>query len=123
MKDISLQEKVIGMEKKMWEAFASGNSALFGEIVSADAMMICGGFKESGAEYARIVENVNLSNYELSEFDVKVINPNVVLTNYIVKVDCQDYTLAGTFRVSSLWINEDGNWKVVFNQDSNLVSQ
>lgn len=123
MKDISLQEKVIGMEKKMWEAFASGNSASFGKIVSADAMMICGGFKESGAEYARIVENVNLSNYELSEFDVKVINPNVVLTNYIVKVDCQDYTLAGTFRVSSLWINEDGNWKVVFNQDSNLVSQ
>ncbi|EGD48960.1 hypothetical protein Cpap_3387 [Ruminiclostridium papyrosolvens DSM 2782] len=123
MKDISLQEKVIGMEKKMWEAFASGNSASFGEIVSADAMMICGGFKEIGAEYARIVENVNISNYELSEFDVKVINPNVVLTNYIVKVDCQDYTLAGTFRVSSLWINEDGNWKVVFNQDSNLVSQ
>lgn len=123
MNDISLQEKVIGMEKKMWEAFASGNSALFGKIVSADAMMICGGFKESGAEYARIVENVNLSNYELSEFDVKVINSNVVLTNYIVKVDGQDYTLAGTFRVSSLWINEDGNWKVVFNQDSNLVSQ
>ncbi len=123
MKDISLQEKVIGMEKKMWEAFASGNSASFGKIVSADAMMICGGFKESGAEYAKIVENINLSNYELSEFDVKIINPNVILTNYIVKVDCQDYTLAGTFRVSSLWINEDGNWKVVFNQDSNLVSQ
>lgn len=121
MDNLSLQEKVISMEKKMWEAFATGDSASFGEIVSKDAMMICGGFKESGSEYTKIVEHVNLSNYELSEFDVKVINQNVVLTNYVVRVDCQDYTLAGRFRVSSLWINEDGNWKVVFNQDSKVI--
>lgn len=38
-----LDEKVINMEKNMWEAFSNGDSTTFAQLVSDEAIMICGG--------------------------------------------------------------------------------
>ena len=58
MNDVLLQEQAIRMEKKLWEAFASGDADSFSELVSTDALMVCGGYKESGSEYAKIVAQI-----------------------------------------------------------------
>lgn len=49
-----LDEKVINMEKNMWEAFSNGDSTTFVQLVSNEAIMICGGYKTSGAEYEKL---------------------------------------------------------------------
>lgn len=120
MNNGSVEEKIKDLETQMWEAFANGDSKKFSKLVSDDAMMICGGIRESGREYAKIVANVRLDSYEISEFFTKLVSNELVMTNYIVKVMCHDSSISGTFRVSSLWILSKNKWELVFNQDSKL---
>lgn len=115
-----LDEKVINMEKNMWEAFSNGDSTSFAQLVSDEAIMICGGYKTTGAEYAKIVEQIRLQDYEVSDFFVKEISANTILVNYLAKVKCPDPSISGIFRVSSLWVNDNDKLKLLFNQDSRI---
>jgi hypothetical protein len=116
-----LAEELRDVEEKMWEAFSRGNATAFGKLVASDAMMICGGLRESGREYTAIVSQVRLDSYGLTDFAIKVINTSMVMTNYVVKIECPDPLLSGNFRVSSLWIKNDDHWQLCFNQDSKLA--
>ena len=118
--DHGLIEIMKAIEHQMWDAFCCGDSGTFSKLVSADAMMICGGYRESGAEYTGIVAQVRLDGYRIDDFIVKVLAPDTALTNYIVEVSCSDAILSGTFRVSSLWRSVNGDWQLVFNQDTRL---
>jgi len=118
--DLILEEKIINFEKQMWEAFATGNSELFEKFVSKDALMICGGYRETGSEYTSIVSQIRLQGYELTDIIVKEVDLNVILINYIVNVKSFDSVLNGKYRVSSVWAKKDEKWKVVFNQDSRI---
>ncbi|RXE57916.1 nuclear transport factor 2 family protein [Acetivibrio mesophilus] len=120
MSNLILEEKIINFEKQMWEAFATGNSESFGDLVSKDALMICGGFRETGSEYTAIVSQIRLQGYELTDIIVKEVDLNSVLINYIVTVKSSEQDLNGKYRVSSLWVKNDEKWKVVFNQDSKI---
>lgn len=120
MSNLILEEKIISFEKQMWEAFATGNSESFGDLVSKDALMICGGFRETGSEYTAIVSQIRLQGYELTDIIVKEVDLNSVLINYIVTVKSSEQDLNGKYRVSSLWVKNDEKWKVVFNQDSKI---
>ncbi|MBQ7926632.1 MAG: hypothetical protein IJ335_10125 [Lachnospiraceae bacterium] len=42
------------LEIAMWEAAKNRNAKAFLEIVDKDAVMVCGGFRCSGADYAEI---------------------------------------------------------------------
>lgn len=121
MDDLMLEEKIINLEKQIWEAFATGNSKLFGNLVSKDALMVCGGFRETGSKYASIVSQIRLQKYELYDFIVRKVEANAILINYIVNVEAFDKVLDGKFRVSSLWVKSGEKWQMVFNQDSNLI--
>lgn len=120
MRDLILEEKIINFEKQMWEAFATGNSELFEDLVSKDALMICGGYRETGSEYTNIVSQIRLQGYELTDIIVKEVDLNVILINYIVNVKSFDPNMNGKYRVSSLWVKNEEKWKVVFNQDSKI---
>lgn len=63
---------------------------------------------------------MRLDSYEISDFFIKLVSNESVMTNYIVKAICPDTSISGTFRVSSLWIRNDNKWELVFNQDSKL---
>jgi hypothetical protein len=118
--DLILEEKIVNFEKQMWEAFATGNSELFKDLVSKDALMICGGYRETGSEYTNIISQIRLQGYELTDIIVKEVDLNVILINYIVNVKSFDPIMNGKYRVSSLWVKNDEKWKVVFNQDSKI---
>jgi hypothetical protein len=118
--DLILEEKIVNFEKQMREAFATGNSELFKDLVSKDALMICGGYRETGSEYTNIISQIRLQGYELTDIIVKEVDLNVILINYIVNVKSFDPIMNGKYRVSSLWVKNDEKWKVVFNQDSKI---
>lgn len=109
------------LEKSMYDAFSIGDSSKFAELVRPDALMVCGGMRETGEVYTQIVSGVRLQSFEISDFIIHEIDNSNVLTNYVVTIDCRDPMLSGPFRVSSLWHYADGTWNLVFNQDSRLV--
>ncbi len=113
--------KIKDLEEKMWHAFATGNQEVFSELVLDDALMICGGFRESGREYAQMVSQVRLESFKISEFIATELHDEFCLTNYIVEVICPSPDLAGKYRVSSLWKMVGSKWMLTFNQDTRLL--
>lgn len=112
------------LENKMWQAAKNGNKAEFAKLVSADAVMVCGGYRCTGAEYAEFISGFGISDFEITDFEVVHETDRTVQVHYIVKTTAdapENADLAGIFRVTSTWENRDGKWVLVFNMDSRIV--
>ena len=136
------------LEKAMWEAAKNRSRADFLNLVDENAVMICGGYRCSGKEYANIIEDFDLADYEISDFEIvaetedteevlkkagtteneqrKPMNIEVgkfVQVHYSIETKVSDQKnsdLAGKFNVTSTWKNSGGKWKLVFNMDSRI---
>ena len=60
--DMNIQE----LEMKMWNAAKNRDSKAFLEVVDENAIMVCGGFRCSGADYAEIIKAFDVEQYKIS---------------------------------------------------------
>lgn len=58
------------LETAMWEAARNRNRADFLNLVDENAVMVCGGYRCSGKEYANIIEDFDLADYEILDFEI-----------------------------------------------------
>ncbi|MGN0639090.1 MAG: nuclear transport factor 2 family protein [Huintestinicola sp.] len=111
------------LETGMWNAAKAGNSEGFSELVSPGAVMVCGGYRCSGAEYSELIKDFGISGFEITDFEVTAENDGLASVHYIVRT-CADKPenadLAGVFHVASVWKKADGKWQLVFNMDSRI---
>lgn len=49
------------LEIKMWNAAKSRDSKAFLEVVDENAVMVCGGFRCSGVDYAEIIKEFDVA--------------------------------------------------------------
>ena len=112
------------LENKMWQAAKSGDKSAFSELVSADAVMVCGGYRCIGAEYAEFVSDFGISNYSVTDFEIVHKTDNTVQVHYVVTTTAdkpENADLAGIFHVTSTWENKEDKWMLVFNMDSRII--
>lgn len=110
-------------EEKMWESAKNGDTNAFLEIVSENAVMVCGGYRCSGMEYAGFIGDFGISSYEIMNFETVLENEKIIQVHYIVRTiavnpECSD--MAGLFHVTSTWEKRDDKWMLIFNMDSRL---
>ena len=111
------------LEIRMWEAARNRDKEAFLNLVSEDAVMVCGGYRCTGAEYARIIEEFDCRDYMISDFEVVAENYEFIQVHYMITTRVNDEAnkdLAGTFHISTTWKRFGENFKVVFNMDSAL---
>lgn len=53
------------LEEKMWKAAQARDRAAFLELVDVNAVMVCGGFRCTGAEYAEIIAEFDCASFEI----------------------------------------------------------
>ncbi len=114
---------ILNLETKMWQAAKSGDKTAFLQLVSADAVMVCGGYRCTGAEYAEFISDFEISAFEITDFEIVLETNDIVLVHYIVRTTAdspENADMAGKFHVTSTWRNFDGEWKLVFNMDSRI---
>ena len=58
-----LKEKIRKLEMELWKRAQNRDSKAYLEIVSENAVMVCGGFRCTGAEYARMIEEFDCKEY------------------------------------------------------------
>ncbi len=119
-----MNEQIIEQyEIKMWEAAKNRDAEGFLEVVDRDAEMICGGYRCSGAEYAEIIRELDVSEYEISEFQIVAESQEICKVSYVIVTtvaDERNKDLEGKFRVTSIWKRIEDNWKLIFNMDSRV---
>ena len=113
--------KIQALEIQMWEAARNRNKEAFLNIVSEDAVMICGGYRCTGAEYAQIIEEFDCKDYHISEFEVVAESNDFIQVHYMITTTVNNEAnrdLSGTFHISTTWKRFGEKFKVVFNMDS-----
>ncbi|MBQ7934159.1 MAG: nuclear transport factor 2 family protein [Lachnospiraceae bacterium] len=111
------------LEIAMWEAAKNRNAKAFLEVVDKDAIMVCGGFRCSGADYAEIIKEFDVASYEITGFEKVVETEELCQVHYVIKITVSDPVnkdLEGAFHITSTWKMLGGTWKLVFNMDSRI---
>ena len=117
------KEDIMVLETKLWEAAQNRNAVEFLNVVSEDAVMVCGGYRCTGKEYAEIISFFDCKSYNIVNFETICEDTSSVQVHYVIKLEVNDdknSDLAGTFHITTTWKNQDGRWKVVFNMDQRV---
>ncbi len=111
------------LEEKMWRAAQARDKAAFLELVDENAVMVCGGFRCTGAEYAEIITEFDCASFEIEGFEMVCETPDAVQVHYVITTAAErpeNADLSGKFHVTSTWKKCGGRWKLVFNMDSRI---
>ena len=111
------------MERKIWECAQNCDAKSFLEIVCEDALMVCGGYRNSGKEYAGYIAQFDCESYEIKDFQIIIETSDVIQNCYVVDVkvsDPRNDDLAGIFFVTSSWRKVNDKWMLVYNMDTRL---
>lgn len=111
------------LEEKMWRAAQARDKAAFLELVDENAVMVCGGFRCTGAEYAEIITEFDCASFEIVGFETVCETPDAVQVHYVITTAAErpeNADLSGKFHVTSTWRKCGGRWKLVFNMDSRI---
>lgn len=113
------------LEIEMWNAAKSRNAQAFLELVDENAVMVCGGFRCSGADYAEIVKaEFDVAQYEISNYEVIEETESLCQIHYVIELtvaDRKNADLEGTFHITSTWKKIADKWKLIFNMDSQII--
>lgn len=119
-----MENEVIRLEYKMWETALYKDVVGFKELVLPDAVMICGGYRCLGNEYAEFIADFNISGYSISDMEVIHVSDNEVTLHYVLRTQAEDMEaqdLAGLFHVVSIWRKNSDAWHLTFNMDSRIA--
>ena len=110
-------------ENEMWIAASERDPMRFKELVSDDAIMICGGYRCLGAEYAEFIKEFYIKEYTIKNQEVIFSSEDAVQIHYVITIKTQlpeASDLGGVFHVVSLWKKKNNQWKLYFNMDSKI---
>lgn len=111
------------LEVTMWNAAKERNAEAFLEVVEQDAVMVCGGFRCSGADYAEIIREFDVAQYIISDYEVITESDTLCQIHYMIEIavaDGRNADLEGVFHITSTWKKTGDKWKLIFNMDSRI---
>ena len=123
VRDMS-KDEIYELEVAMWEAAKGRDSKAFLNLVCEDAVMVCGGYRCTGKEYAEIISYFDCKSYSLHHFEVVNEDSGSIQVHYVLTLEVHDeknMDLAGTFHITTTWRYIDETWKVVFNMDQRII--
>ena len=112
------------LEVKMWNAAQNRDAEEFLQVVDKDAVMVCGGFRCTGAEYAEIIKEFDVAKYTISNYEVVAQSENLCQIHYVIEIavaDRKNADLEGLFHITSTWKKMGDDWKLIFNMDSRFL--
>lgn len=98
------QDKIYNLEMKLWEAAKNRDSQAFLKVVSETAVMVCGGYRCTGKEYAEIIAQFDCETYTIEHFGIVNENDDSVQVHYVVNAEVKDEAkrdMAGLFHVTT----------------------
>ena len=107
--------EALELENSMWKAAQNRDAEAFLKVVSAEAVMVCGGYRCSGKEYAEIIRMFDCKSYSIEGFEIVHQGNSSFQVHYILKMEVEkeeNSDLAGTFHITTTWKFTDEGRKV-----------
>lgn len=119
-----LESAMRDLETKIWECAKTKDKDGFLKLLGKDAVMVCGGYRCTGDEYAGFISDFDTASYEFLKFEIVAKSEDFCQIHYVIRTevsDSQNADLAGLFHITSTWEKENDEWKLVFNMDSRII--
>ena len=113
-------------EIAMWDAAKNKDANAFLKLVDENAVMICGGFQCSGADYAEIIKEFDVAEYEMLNYEIIKETETLCQVHYVINItvnERKNADLEGFFHVTSTWNRVNDKWKLIFNMDSKIMKR
>lgn len=117
-----ITEHIKQLELKLLQTDLRANPALINDLISGDFEEISGnGQMNSRNDVINwLLQKDNNIQWALTNFRIKVLTDEVMLVIYIAKkLNDPNNTSNGSIR-SSIWKQQDQNWKMIFHQASKI---
>lgn len=112
------------LEMKMWDAAKNRDAKAFLELVDENAVMVCGGFRCSGSNYAQIIKEFDIAQYRMTNYENIEESESLCQNHYVIEIsvaDRKNADLEGTFHITSTWKKIEDRWKLIFNMDARIT--
>jgi hypothetical protein len=117
----SLEEAILSMERRAWEAVKARDAKAFTDLFAADGLMADSMGFSTRAGFLQVLPDLTIDQYMLNDVKVMMIDKNAALITY--KADVKGSFKGKAFPanpafVSSIWARRDGKWMTVYHQET-----
>ncbi|MBQ9484060.1 MAG: nuclear transport factor 2 family protein [Ruminiclostridium sp.] len=119
-------DEIYKLETSLWEAAKRRDKAAFLRLTDDSTVMVCGGYRCTGSEYAGIIADFDCRAYTIENFEVVCSDTESVQVHYVLIMEVKNprnSDLAGKFHVTTTWHRKDGRWKIAFNMDQRMMRE
>jgi hypothetical protein len=114
-----LESHILELEKELLKTETRRSAEKISELISDDFIEFCSSgyvYHYSKNDVFYMGSNESLTEWEISEFSIKQLASDIVLTTYrLAKQDEVDEKRKYSLR-SSIWKDINGTWKMIFHQ-------
>jgi len=110
-------------EKQIWDAIAKKNYGSYGDLLAGDYLEVSSEANYDKAGSVGEVQNLALTDTTFSDWKFIPVDKDLALITYTVAMKGSLRTTPlppSQTRATSLWINRDGKWLVVYHQESEV---
>ena len=119
--DAALQEKLEGMERKVWEGFKNKDMKAAKEVLAEDCISVDMNGMATMDQFESMMQDYAVTSYELSDFKVKRLNKDAAILTYTVSANATfkgQAIPAGPYYASSAYVARGGKWVGVYHQET-----
>lgn len=114
----------LSLENEFWEAARDKCAEKLLELISDNAVVISGGLRYSGRDYADHIRSAGVSDFSVHGFETVVLTDELRQNHYIVSIaaSSENNAISGSFHITSTWKYFGGSWKLVFGMDCAAIN-
>lgn len=117
----SLEETIISMERRAWDAVKARDTKAFSDLFAADGVMVDAGGMTTRTAFFQSLPDLTITDYTLSDLKVTMIGKDTALITYKADVKGSFKGQAfppNTTYTSSIWTKRGGKWVAVYHQET-----
>jgi hypothetical protein len=125
MTDAALQEKLVALERKVWEAFKSQDFAAAKEVMAEDALSADINGYATTAQFEPMMKDYTIDQYDLQEWKILRLGKDAAVLAYTTTVSAKykgETVPAGPYYCSSVYLNRGGKWVALYHQETLAAS-
>lgn len=116
------ESNFVARERELWDTIRRKDTNTFASFLAEDQLYVTGDGMHSKAETVQIVSTLTLSELNMTDFKVTMVDKDAALVTYRA-------TGKGTFKGqpasfdehdSTLWVKRGNQWLAVFHQDTQI---
>lgn len=122
---VEIEKSLLALERKWIEASKLRDASALSQIISNDFTFVSPRLPGAGGNrdmyFEHVLRDLKLTSYELGEWTVRIYGRTAVVSGKLKQMAAvagEDWS--GTYLVTDVWINRDGNWWAVSRHSSLL---